>query len=113
MTNNETTALLELLRLVEGGITVSFKKKNGEETQRVFTLHPESLPDDESETSPTREPQTIEYINEKDVMRAWSITDEGWRSFKPSMVTHVEVQDATLYEKKSTLNEKLEELTSA
>ena len=76
---NCTKNLIECLK--ETSANVVFEKMNGETTNRHFTLN-----EDIVGVMPEENIMTPEEVNEKDLIRAWSITDNGWRSFKPSKV---------------------------
>jgi hypothetical protein len=67
-------------------VEVEFEKMNGDVTKRTFTLSQDLLPESALVESSSKEPQTMETIIDNDVIRAWSISDNGWRSFKPSRV---------------------------
>lgn len=67
-------------------LEVEFEKANGDVTTRVFTLSQDHLPPNALVENSSKPPQTLESILAEDVIRAWSLTDNGWRSFKPSRV---------------------------
>lgn len=79
--------------LTKESISVSFEKADGSITNQVFTLNPSFMPKAEIGESTNQTPQTVESAVEKDVIVAWSLTKESWRSFKPSRVIGCNVKD--------------------
>lgn len=75
------TDLSELLRF--NIVNVKFKKVNGDERNLKCTLQSKYIPESDS-TTKTKKP------NDK-VISAWSVEDNGWRSFRKDSIISYEV----------------------
>ena len=79
----------------EEGIYVKFEKMNGDVTTRKMTLNSDIIPEEGLATSrETPETVALTYeervmdIRSKDYVSVWSITDNGWRTGKPSKIIY-------------------------
>ena len=66
-------------------VKVEFEKSDGSLTERYVTLAPFLIPSDKKPKSDEKE-MTLEEITEKDYVRVFSLTDNGWRTVKPSKI---------------------------
>lgn len=74
--------LLSLLR--EGDVKVTFTKTDGTQREMLCTLKEGVVVPHEKKTD------RVKKVNE-DVIPVWDIENEGWRSFKLSAVTGIDV----------------------
>ena len=66
-------------------VNVEFEKSDGSLTERYVTLAPFLIPSEKKPKSDETE-MTLEEITEKDYVRVFSITDNDWRTVKPSKI---------------------------
>jgi len=66
-------------------VNVEFEKADGSLTERYVTLAPFLIPSEKKPKSDETE-MTLEEITEKDYVRVFSITDNDWRTVKPSKI---------------------------
>lgn len=68
-------------------VNVEFEKADGSFTERYVTLAPFLIPSEKKPKSDETE-MTLEEMTEKDYVRVFSITDNDWRTVKPSKITN-------------------------
>ena len=76
-----------LERVQQGLVDVRFEKADGTQTNRKVTLSPTWIPDDQPGVQqPEYEDlmESLDTILDQDYLRVYSITDQGWRTIKPS-----------------------------
>jgi len=66
-------------------VKVEFEKSDGSLTERYVTLAPFLIPSDKKPKSDESQ-MTLEEMSEKDFVRVFSLTDNGWRTVKPSKI---------------------------
>jgi hypothetical protein len=66
-------------------VNVEFEKADGSLTERYVTLAPFLIPSEKKPKSDEKE-MTLEEMTEKDYVRVFSITDNDWRTVKPSKI---------------------------
>lgn len=89
----DVARLYKMLVETPTGVYVKFTKANGDVTTRELTLSPVLIPEEAASTSsknPETKSMTLEErvmdIRAKDYISVWSLTDNGWRTIKPSRV---------------------------
>ena len=83
--NNIFTVGMFLASVKNSIVNVEFEKSDGSLTERYVTLAPFLIPSEKKPKSDETE-MTLEEITEKDYVRVFSITDNDWRTVKPSKV---------------------------
>ena len=76
-----------LEKVQKGLVDVRFEKADGTQTNRKITLSPTWIPDDQPGVQqPEYEGlmESLDTILDQDYLRVYSITDQGWRTIKPS-----------------------------
>ena len=76
-----------LERVQQGLVDVRFEKADGTQTNRKVTLSPNWIPADEPGVQQPEYEDLTESLNtilDQDYLRVYSITDQGWRTIKPS-----------------------------
>jgi len=66
-------------------VKVEFEKSDGSLTERYVTLAPFLIPSEKKPKSDESQ-MTLEEMSEKDFVRVFSLTDNGWRTVKPSKI---------------------------
>lgn len=89
----EVARLYKMLVETPAAVYVKFIKANGDVTTRELTLSPVLIPEEAASTSsknPETKSMTLEErvmdIRAKDYISVWSLTDNGWRTIKPSRI---------------------------
>jgi hypothetical protein len=84
----DTNMMKNFLEKVQKGIVdVRFEKADGTQTNRKVTLSPNWIPADEPGVHQPEYEDLLENkdtIMDKDYLRVYSVTDQGWRTIKPS-----------------------------
>jgi len=68
-------------RVQKAVVDVRFEKADGTQTNRKVTLDPNYIPEERSVDDLM---ESLEVIMEKDYIRVYSVTDQGWRTIKPT-----------------------------
>jgi hypothetical protein len=83
---NKNMEIKEFVETVRNSIVkVEFEKSDGSLTERHVTLSAFLIPDDKKPKSDESQ-MTLDEMSEKDFVRVFSITDNGWRTVKPSKI---------------------------
>lgn len=76
-----------LEKVQKGIVDVRFEKADGTQTNRKVTLDPNYIPEEHPGVGLTEYDDLLESfdtIMDKDYLRVYSVTDQGWRTIKPS-----------------------------
>jgi len=76
-----------LEKVQKGIVDVRFEKADGTQTNRKMTLDPNYIPEEHPGVGLTEYDDLLESfdtIMDKDYIRVYSVTDQGWRTIKPS-----------------------------
>lgn len=76
-----------LEKVQKGIVDVRFEKADGTQTNRKMTLDPNYIPAEHPGVGLTEYDDLLESfdtIMDKDYIRVYSVTDQGWRTIKPS-----------------------------
>ena len=76
-----------LEKVQKGIVDVRFEKADGTQTNRKVTLDPDYIPEEHPGVGLTEYNDLLESfdtIMDKDYIRVYSVTDQGWRTIKPS-----------------------------
>lgn len=76
-----------LEKVQKGIVDVRFEKADGTQTNRKVTLDPDYIPEEHSGVGLTEYDDLMESfdtIMDKDYIRVYSVTNQGWRTIKPS-----------------------------
>jgi hypothetical protein len=76
-----------LEKVQKGIVDVRFEKADGTQTNRKVTLDPDYIPEEHPGVGLTEYDNLLESfdtIMDKDYIRVYSVTDQGWRTIKPS-----------------------------
>ena len=76
-----------LEKVQKGIVDVRFEKADGTQTNRKMTLDPNYIPEEHPGVGLTEYDDLLESfdtIMDKDYLRVYSVTDQGWRTIKPS-----------------------------
>lgn len=76
-----------LEKVQKGIIDVRFEKADGTQTNRKVTLDPNYIPEEHPGVGQTEYDDLLESfdtIMDKDYLRVYSVTNQGWRTIKPS-----------------------------
>ncbi|OUV20460.1 MAG: hypothetical protein CBC55_09035 [Gammaproteobacteria bacterium TMED95] len=76
-----------LATVQKGLVDVRFEKADGTQTNRKVTLSPDWIPSDQPGVQQPEYEDLLENkdaIMDKDYLRVYSATDQGWRTIKPS-----------------------------
>jgi len=76
-----------LEKVQKGIVDVRFEKADGTQTNRKITLDPDYIPEEHPGVGLTEYDDLMESfdtIMDKDYIRVYSVTDQGWRTIKPS-----------------------------
>jgi len=85
MTDINITKFLATVQ--KGLVDVRFEKADGTQTNRKVTLSPDWIPIDQPGVQQPEYEDLLENkdaIMDKDYLRVYSTTDQGWRTIKPS-----------------------------
>ena len=85
MTDINITKFLATVQ--KGLVDVRFEKADGTQTNRKVTLSPDWIPSDQPGVQQPEYEDLLENkdtIMDKDYLRVYSVTDQGWRTIKPS-----------------------------
>ena len=76
-----------LEKIQNGIVDVRFEKADGTQTNRKVTLDPDYIPEEHPGVGLTEYDDLLESfdtIMDKDYIRVYSVTNQGWRTIKPS-----------------------------
>jgi len=76
-----------LEKIQSGSVDVRFTKADGTETERKVTLSPDMIPEEHPGVAQPEYDNLLESYDDilnQDYLRVYSITDQGWRTIKPS-----------------------------
>ena len=76
-----------LEKVQKGIVDVRFEKADGTQTNRKMTLDPNYIPEEHPGVGLTEYDDLLESfdtIMDKDYIRVYSVTDQGWRTIKPT-----------------------------